>query len=72
METQEAGEMELAVINPGAVLGPLLGSTLSSSGQIVKRLLDGSVPACPAIGFSFVDVRDVADAHYAAMLKPAA
>jgi len=72
METQEAGEMELAVINPGAVLGPLLGSTFSSSGQIVKRLLDGSVPACPAIGFSFVDVRDVADAHYAAMLKPAA
>jgi len=69
METQEAGEMELAVINPGAVLGPLLGSTFSSSGQ---RLLDGSVPACPAIGFSFVDVRDVADAHYAAMLKPAA
>jgi len=72
METQEAGEMELAVINPGAVLGPLLGSTFSSSGQIVKRLLDGSVPACPAIGFSFVDVRDVADAHYEAMLKPVA
>ena len=64
--------MELAVINPGAVLGPLLGSDFSSSGQIVKRLLDGSVPACPAIGFSFIDVRDVADAHYEAMLKPAA
>jgi len=72
MATQEAGEMELAVINPGAVLGPLLGSNFSSSGRIVKRLLDGSVPACPAIGFSFVDVRDVADAHFAAMLKPVA
>ena len=72
METEEAARMELAVINPGAVLGPLLGSGLSTSGQIVKRLLDGSVPACPAIGFSFVDVRDVADAHYEAMLKPAA
>ena len=72
METQEAGEMELAVINPGAVLGPLLRSDFSSSGQIVKRLLDGSVPACPAIGFSFIDVRDVADAHYAAMLNPSA
>jgi len=72
METAEAGKMELAVINPSAVLGPLLGSNFSSSGQAVKRLLDGSVPACPAIGFSFVDVRDVADAHYAAMLRPAA
>ena len=72
MATQEAGAMELAVINPGAVLGPLLGSNFSSSGRIIKRLLDGSVPACPAIGFSFVDVRDVADAHFAAMLKPAA
>lgn len=72
MGTKEAAKMELAVINPGAVLGPLLGSDFSSSGQIVKRLLDGSVPACPAIGFSFIDVRDVADAHYEAMLKPAA
>ena len=72
MGTTEAGEMELAVINPGAVLGPLLRSDFSSSGQIVKRLLDGSVPACPAIGFSFIDVRDVADAHYAAMLNPSA
>ena len=72
MGTREAGNMELSVINPGAVLGPLLGSAFSSSGQIVKRLLDGSVPACPAIGFSFIDVRDVADAHYEAMLKPAA
>ena len=72
MGSTEAGEMELAVINPGAVLGPLLRSDFSSSGQIVKRLLDGSVPACPAIGFSFIDVRDVADAHYAAMLNPAA
>ncbi len=72
MGSTEAGEMELAVINPGAVLGPLLRSDFSSSGQIVKRLLNGSVPACPAIGFSFIDVRDVADAHYAAMLNPSA
>lgn len=72
METEQAGDMELSVINPGAVLGPLLASDFSSSGELVKKLLDGSVPACPAIGFSCIDVRDVAAAHYEAMLKPAA
>jgi len=72
MKTEAAGSMELAVINPGAVLGPLLGSDFSTSGDLVKKLLDGSVPACPAIGFSCIDVRDVADAHFEAMLNPAA
>jgi dihydroflavonol-4-reductase len=72
MATEETGGMELAVINPGAVLGPLLGSNFSTSGDMVKKLLDGSVPACPAIGFPCIDVRDVADAHFEAMLKPIA
>jgi dihydroflavonol-4-reductase len=72
METKQAGKMELAVINPGAVLGPLLGSDYSTSGDMVKKLLDGSTPACPAIGFPCIDVRDVADAHYEAMLRPTA
>ncbi len=72
METKEADNLELAVINPGAVLGPLLGSDYSTSGDLVKKLLDGSIPAVPAIGFSCIDVRDVVDANYEAMLRPAA
>ncbi len=67
METDEAGGMELSVINPGAVLGPLLDKDYSTSGELVRKLLAGEVPACPDIGFSCIDVRDVADAHYNAM-----
>lgn len=72
METPEAGKMELSVINPGAVLGPLLDKSYSTSGELVRKLLAGDVPACPDIGFSCIDVRDVADAHFNAMTMPAA
>ncbi len=72
METAEAGKMQLSVINPGAVLGPLLDGTYSTSGELVRKLLAGDVPACPEIGFSCIDVRDVADAHYSAMIMPVA
>lgn len=72
MQTDAAGKMELSVINPGAVLGPLTSADFSTSGDMVKKLLDGSVPACPAIGFSCIDVRDVADAHFEAMTRKVA
>src|SRR6185295_8779111 len=58
------------VINPGAVLGPLLGSDYGTSAEIVQRLMSRSMPACPEIGFAIVDVRDVALAHRLAMEKP--
>jgi len=67
IKSDEAGGMELSVINPGAVLGPLLDKDYSTSGELVRKLLAGEVPACPDIGFSCIDVRDVADAHYNAM-----
>lgn len=72
VETKEAGGMELSVINPGAVLGPLLDADYSTSGDLVGKLLKGEVPACPDIGFSCIDVRDVADAHFNAMTMKAA
>jgi len=61
---------ELAVINPGAVLGPLLGPDYSASGDIVRLLMSKAMPACPRVGFAMVDVRDVAAAHIAAMTVP--
>ena len=72
IKTDEAKGMELSVINPGAVLGPLLDNTYSTSGELVGKLLRGEVPACPNVGFSCIDVRDIADAHFAAMIKPVA
>lgn len=69
---REGGELELAVINPVGVLGPVLGPDYSTSIVLVKRLLDGSVPGCPDLWFGVVDVRDVADLHLRAMTDPAA
>ena len=69
---QEAAATErLATINPGAIIGPTLNQDHSYSLQAIQRLLTG-MPAAPRIGFTFVDVRDVADLHIRAMTDPAA
>jgi dihydroflavonol-4-reductase len=69
---REAGaEDRLAVINPGAIIGPPLSDDHSTSLQAIQRLLDG-MPAMPRLGFTFVDVRDVADLHLRALTDPAA
>jgi dihydroflavonol-4-reductase len=64
---EEGAKERLATVNPGAILGPLLHRDPSFSLQTVQRLLKGT-PGLPRIGFSFVDVRDVADLHVKAML----
>lgn len=69
---REGGTLELVTINPVGVFGPVLGTDYSSSIQLVKRLMDGSMPGCPKIGFGVVDVRDVADLHLRAMTTPEA
>ncbi|WP_417358865.1 SDR family oxidoreductase [Gallaecimonas pentaromativorans] len=68
---REGEEMELAVINPVAVLGPVLGADYSHSIRLIKNLMDGQ-RGCPKINCGFVDVRDVADIHLLAMTHPAA
>jgi len=73
MESVKAtSSMQLAVINPGLVLGPLLSSDWGTSGEMVKRILSHQVPAIPNINFATVDVRDVASAHVRAMEIPEA
>lgn len=69
---REGNGLELAVVNPVGVLGPVLGPDFSTSIQIVKGLMDGAMPGCPKLGFGLVDVRDVADLHIRAMTDPAA
>ncbi|MDP1607519.1 MAG: NAD-dependent epimerase/dehydratase family protein [Rhodocyclaceae bacterium] len=67
-----SGTTTLATVNPSVVLGPVLGRDFSDSVQVVQRLLSGRVPGLPRLGFSFVDVRDVADLHIRAMTAPEA
>ena len=67
---REGGAMELAVVNPVGVFGPVLGADFSTSIEIVRRMMDGALPALPRITFGVVDVRDVADLHLRAMTAP--
>src|SRR6478672_4243246 len=67
---RERGEADrLAVVNPGAIIGPVLNDDLSYSIEAIERLLKG-MPGVPRLGFSFVDVRDVADLEIRAMTTP--
>jgi nucleoside-diphosphate-sugar epimerase len=69
---KEGGQLELSVINPVGVFGPVLGPDFSTSILFVQRLMDGAVPGLPRMYFGAVDVRDVADLHLRAMTDPAA
>ena len=63
---------DLAVINPGLILGPLLDADPGTSSMLVRRLLDGRLPAVPKLSMSVIDVRDVAALQVDAMTNPAA
>jgi dihydroflavonol-4-reductase len=54
----EGGGLELSVVNPSGIFGPVLGPDFSSSIELVKRLMNGA-PGCPQLYFGVVDVRDV-------------
>jgi nucleoside-diphosphate-sugar epimerase len=67
----EGGALELSVVNPSGIFGPVPGPDFSSSIELVKRLMSGA-PGSPQLYFGVVDVRDVADLHLRAMTDPAA
>lgn len=69
---REGKGMELSVVNPVGVFGPVLGRDYATSILIIQRLMDGAVPGLPRIYFGAVDVRDVAELHLQAMTHPAA
>jgi nucleoside-diphosphate-sugar epimerase len=68
----EGRGLELSVINPVGVFGPVLGQDYATSILIVQHLMDGDMPGSPKLCFGIVDVRDVIDLHLRAMTNPAA
>lgn len=74
IENRTAGrELELAVVNPGMVLGPVQSATVTStSHEPVRRLLVRDAPGSPRVAWAPVDVRDLAVAHRLAMETPEA
>ena len=67
---KEGAGIEFCTINPAVVLGPVWSRDYSASVTVVRMLLDGSMRACPDVGFGIVDVRDVADLHVRALKAP--
>lgn len=71
-ETNNEKCFELAVINPGFVMGPLIHDTYCTSAQPIKKLMMREIPLLPDIYAPVCDVRDVALAHIRAMIRPEA
>ncbi|WP_231993362.1 NAD-dependent epimerase/dehydratase family protein [Mitsuaria sp. 7] len=54
---------KVATILPGFVLGPMLGTNASATLSLVSQMLTGKMPAVARLGFSMIDVRDLAALH---------
>ncbi|GAL63743.1 SDR family oxidoreductase [Algibacter lectus] len=68
----EGNTLELTVINPVGIFGPVLGKDFASSVNLIEKMMSGKMPAIPKVSFGVVDVRDVADIHIKAMTNPLA
>ncbi|MFE7122984.1 SDR family oxidoreductase [Streptomyces sp. NPDC057617] len=68
----EGGGLELTVVNPVGIFGPVLGPDYSASIRIIHAMLTGGMRAAPPIWTNTVDVRDAADLHLRAMTAPRA
>ncbi|MGF2941325.1 SDR family oxidoreductase [Enterococcus xiangfangensis] len=69
---EEGTDLELATVNPVAVMGPILTSEYSHSNIQIQQLLAGEIKAVPNVDSGYVDVRDVARLHLLAMTSPKA
>lgn len=67
-EFAKANDIDLVVINPGGVMGPTLtGRVEGFSLTMISDIITGKYPLVPNICIGFIDVRDVAKLHVAAM-----
>src|SRR3569833_1188666 len=69
---REGAGLELAVVNPVGVFGPVLGPDYATSIMLIEKMLNGVLPGVPRMCFGIVDVRDVSDLHLRAMTNQAA
>ncbi|KAI1278134.1 putative uncharacterized oxidoreductase [Halotydeus destructor] len=66
-ELADDKKLDLVVINPGWVLGPLINKHTATSHSVVKKLLDRSAPAIAKMVVAVADIRDVVAAHIKAL-----
>lgn len=66
---ESVGSLDLAVVNPGLIIGPTLSANVGTSLDICTQILDRKMPATPHLCINVVDVRDVAEAIVRAMVN---
>lgn len=64
--------LELATVNPVAVMGPVLADDYSHSNIQIQEMLTGKTKVLAPVDCGYVDVRDVASLHLLAMTSPKA
>ncbi|XP_038050902.1 cinnamoyl-CoA reductase 1-like, partial [Patiria miniata] len=66
-ELKDEEKIELVVLNPVSMLGPVLSTTMCTSIELIKRLLERNPMFLPKMNLPVVDVRDAAAAHVKAL-----
>ena len=59
---------EVVILNPSFILGPTLLNIPFSSYMMISPILLGKSEGVPDIRMAVIDVRDVAEAHYKALV----
>ncbi|XP_022102017.1 anthocyanidin reductase ((2S)-flavan-3-ol-forming)-like [Acanthaster planci] len=71
-ELKDEEKFELVVLNPVSMLGPVISTTMCTSIELIKRLLERNPMFLPKMNLPMVDVRDAAAAHIKALTIPEA
>jgi len=66
---QNKDGIEVSAVLPSLICGPIFASYGNTTETLIAEILKGSFPGIMGIGFSLVDIRDVAEAHFQAMFK---
>eukprot|EP00184_Porphyridium_aerugineum_P003350 CAMPEP_0184702552 /NCGR_PEP_ID=MMETSP0313-20130426/24647_1 /TAXON_ID=2792 /ORGANISM="Porphyridium aerugineum, Strain SAG 1380-2" /LENGTH=258 /DNA_ID=CAMNT_0027163059 /DNA_START=133 /DNA_END=905 /DNA_ORIENTATION=- len=72
MVKQNPGKLEISVVNPGFVCGPVLEKDFGQSNLLYVKLMNHELPVLVPLGFPFVDARDLAELHILCMERPEA
>ena len=68
-ELPDQEKFDVVILNPGYMFGPLFYNHHCTSEDIFVKILLGRFPGLPDIYLPTVDVRDVAEAHYKAIVE---
>jgi nucleoside-diphosphate-sugar epimerase len=63
---------ELATVLPANIQGPAVDDDYAPSIALIRLMLTGRMPLIPRLGYTVVDVRDLAELHAEALTNPAA